>query len=37
MKAIMPDLAEDGITISLVLPDMFLTSRIGLGGKIPAP
>jgi 3-oxoacyl-[acyl-carrier protein] reductase len=28
MKAIMPDLARDGITINLVLPGMFLTSRI---------
>jgi 3-oxoacyl-[acyl-carrier protein] reductase len=28
MKAIMPDLAKDGITINLVLPAMFLTSRI---------
>lgn len=28
MKAIMPDLAKDGITINLVLPGMFLTSRI---------
>jgi 3-oxoacyl-[acyl-carrier protein] reductase len=27
-KAIMPDLAKDGITINLVLPGMFLTSRI---------
>jgi 3-oxoacyl-[acyl-carrier protein] reductase len=34
MKAIMPDLAKDGITINLVLPGMFLTSRIhpGLAG-----
>jgi 3-oxoacyl-[acyl-carrier protein] reductase len=34
MKAIMPDLARDGITINLVLPGMFLTSRIhpGLAG-----
>jgi 3-oxoacyl-[acyl-carrier protein] reductase len=33
MKALMPDLAKDGITINLVLPGMFLTSRIhpGLG------
>jgi 3-oxoacyl-[acyl-carrier protein] reductase len=33
MKAIMPDLARHGITINLVLPGMFLTSRIrpGLG------
>jgi 3-oxoacyl-[acyl-carrier protein] reductase len=28
IKAIMPDLAKDGITINLVLPGMFLTSRI---------
>ncbi|HWF80215.1 MAG TPA: SDR family oxidoreductase [Streptosporangiaceae bacterium] len=28
MKAIMPDLAKDGITINLVLPGMFATSRI---------
>lgn len=28
MKAIMPDLARDGITINLVLPGSFLTSRI---------
>ena len=28
MKAIMPDLANDGITINLVLPGRFLTSRI---------
>ncbi len=27
-KAIMPDLARDGITINLVLPGMFLTSRL---------
>jgi 3-oxoacyl-[acyl-carrier protein] reductase len=31
MKAIMPDLAKDGITINLVLPGMFLTSRISPG------
>jgi 3-oxoacyl-[acyl-carrier protein] reductase len=31
MKAIMPDLAKDGITINLVLPGMFLTSRIHAG------
>jgi 3-oxoacyl-[acyl-carrier protein] reductase len=31
MKAIMPDLAQDGITINLVLPGMFLTSRIHPG------
>jgi 3-oxoacyl-[acyl-carrier protein] reductase len=39
VKAIMPDLAKDGITINLVLPGTFLTSRInpalaGGGGKI---
>ena len=28
MKAMTPDLAKDGITINLVLPGMFLTSRI---------
>ena len=28
MKAIMPDLAKDGITINLVLPGMFATARI---------
>ncbi len=28
MKAIMPDLARDGITINLVLPGVFLTDRI---------
>jgi 3-oxoacyl-[acyl-carrier protein] reductase len=28
MKAIMPDLAKDGITINLVLPGVFATSRI---------
>src|SRR5580765_4944307 len=27
-KALMPDLARDGITINLVLPGMFQTSRI---------
>jgi 3-oxoacyl-[acyl-carrier protein] reductase len=31
MKAIMPELAKDGITINLVLPGMFLTSRIHPG------
>jgi 3-oxoacyl-[acyl-carrier protein] reductase len=31
MKAIMPDLAKVGITINLVLPGMFLTSRINPG------
>ena len=30
-KAIMPDLARDGITINLVLPGTFLTSRISPG------
>jgi 3-oxoacyl-[acyl-carrier protein] reductase len=36
MKAIMPDLAKDGITINLVLPGMFLTSRIIPGaGRSP--
>ena len=31
MKAIMPELAKDGITINLVLPGRFLTSRIAPG------
>ena len=31
MKALMPDLAKDGITINLVLPGTFLTSRISPG------
>jgi 3-oxoacyl-[acyl-carrier protein] reductase len=31
MKALMPDLARDGITINLVLPGSFLTSRISPG------
>jgi 3-oxoacyl-[acyl-carrier protein] reductase len=36
MKAIMPDLARDGITINLVLPGRFLTSRIAPGaGRSP--
>jgi 3-oxoacyl-[acyl-carrier protein] reductase len=36
MKAIMPDLAKDRITINLVLPGMFLTSRIIAGaGQSP--
>ena len=36
MKAIMPDLAKDGITINLVLPGRFLTSRIAPGaGRSP--
>jgi 3-oxoacyl-[acyl-carrier protein] reductase len=36
-KAIMPDLARDGITINLMLPGSFLTSRIspGLDDKTP--
>jgi 3-oxoacyl-[acyl-carrier protein] reductase len=38
MKAIMPELAKDGITINLVLPGTFLTSRIhpDLGSPDPA-
>jgi 3-oxoacyl-[acyl-carrier protein] reductase len=38
MKALMPDLARDGITINLVLPGTFLTSRIhpGLASSDPA-
>ena len=36
MKAIMPDLARDGITINLVLPGSFLTDRIlGHAGSDP--
>jgi 3-oxoacyl-[acyl-carrier protein] reductase len=36
MKAIMPELAQDGITINLVLPGRFLTSRIAPGaGRSP--
>jgi 3-oxoacyl-[acyl-carrier protein] reductase len=36
MKAMMPDLAKDGITINLVLPGMFFTSRIAPGaGRSP--
>jgi 3-oxoacyl-[acyl-carrier protein] reductase len=31
MKAIMPELAKDGITINLVLPGTFLTSRVAPG------
>jgi 3-oxoacyl-[acyl-carrier protein] reductase len=31
MKALMPDLARDGITINLVLPGVFLTARISPG------
>jgi 3-oxoacyl-[acyl-carrier protein] reductase len=38
MKAMMPDLARDGITINLVLPGTFLTARIhpGLASSDPA-
>jgi 3-oxoacyl-[acyl-carrier protein] reductase len=37
MKAIMPDLAKDGITINLVLPGVFLTSRTSPdAGRSPA-
>jgi 3-oxoacyl-[acyl-carrier protein] reductase len=35
MKALMPDLAKDGITINLVLPGSFLTERIT--GRLPRP
>jgi 3-oxoacyl-[acyl-carrier protein] reductase len=36
MKAIMPGLAKDGITINLVLPGTFLTSRLSPGaGRSP--
>jgi 3-oxoacyl-[acyl-carrier protein] reductase len=36
MKAIMPDLAADGITINLVLPGLFLTPRVSPGaGRSP--
>jgi 3-oxoacyl-[acyl-carrier protein] reductase len=37
MKALMPDLAKDGITINLVLPGTFLTARIhpGLASNDP--
>jgi 3-oxoacyl-[acyl-carrier protein] reductase len=36
MKALTPDLAKDGITINLVLPGTFLTSRISPGaGRSP--
>jgi len=35
-KSLMPDLAKDGITINLVLPGIFLTSRIIAGaGRSP--
>jgi len=37
MKAIMPDLAKDGITINLVLPGVFLTSRIRRNFAGPTP
>jgi len=36
-KAIMPDLAKDGITINLVLPGSFLTSRISPGLEETTP
>jgi len=37
MKALMPDLARDGITVNLVLPGSFLTDRIlGRAGGDPA-
>jgi 3-oxoacyl-[acyl-carrier protein] reductase len=34
VKSLMPDLAKDGITINLVLPGMFLTSRIIAGAGV---
>ena len=34
VKSLMPDLAKDGITINLVLPGMFLTSRIIAGAGL---
>jgi 3-oxoacyl-[acyl-carrier protein] reductase len=37
MKAIMPDLAKDGITMNLVLPGTFLTSRIHTALAIRTP
>ena len=37
MKALMPDLAKDGITINLVLPGTFLTSRISPGADESGP
>jgi 3-oxoacyl-[acyl-carrier protein] reductase len=37
MKALMPDLAADGITINLVLPGSFRTSRISPGIEEEAP
>ncbi len=36
VKALMPDLAKDGITINLVLPGTFLTSRIAPGAGVSA-
>ena len=36
-KALMPDLAKDGITINLVLPGMFATARIHPGLASPDP
>ena len=36
VKALMPDLAKDGITINLVLPGMFFTSRISPGAGVSA-
>ncbi|HUC25971.1 MAG TPA: SDR family oxidoreductase [Streptosporangiaceae bacterium] len=37
MKALMPDLAADGITINLVLPGSFRTTRLSPGTKEGAP
>jgi 3-oxoacyl-[acyl-carrier protein] reductase len=37
VKALMPDLAKDGITINLVLPGSFLTSRISPGVEERSP
>jgi 3-oxoacyl-[acyl-carrier protein] reductase len=37
VKALMPDLAKDGITINLVLPGSFLTSRISPGVEELSP
>lgn len=36
VKALAADLAKDGITINLVLPGMFLTSRIAAGAGVSA-
>jgi len=36
MKSLMPDLAKDGITINLVLPGRFLTSRISPDAGVSA-